>query len=62
MDRLIELRRQIGQDLDTLKASEGPKSIFELADAYLVADAGLTRQAVENLIKEEADKRSIEIH
>lgn len=62
MDCYTELRQQIGQDLDTLKSSEGPKSIFELADAYLLADPDLTRQVVEDIIKQEADKRSIEIH
>ena len=62
MDCYTELRQQIGQDLDTLKSSEGPKSIFELADAYLLADTDLTRQVVEDIIKQEADKRSIEIH
>lgn len=62
MDCYTELRQQIGQDLDTLKSSEGPKSIFELADAYLLADADLTRQVLEDIIKQEADKRSIEIH
>ena len=62
MDQYIELREQIGQDLDTLKKTESPKSIFELADDYLLADAALKREVVEDIIKEEADKRNIGIH
>ncbi|MET0172566.1 MULTISPECIES: hypothetical protein [Agrobacterium] len=62
MDQYSELRQQIGQDLDTLKASESPKSIFELADDYLTTDAALKRQVIEDIIKEEADKRNIDIH
>lgn len=62
MDQYSELRQQIGQDLDTLKAGESPKSIFELAGDYLATDSGLKRQVIEDIIKEEADKRNIEIH
>ncbi|UHS61486.1 hypothetical protein HRR99_08150 [Agrobacterium vaccinii] len=62
MDQYSELRQQIGQDLDTLKANESPKSIFELADDYLTTDAALKRQVIEDIIKEEADKRNIDIH
>ncbi|MES5096976.1 hypothetical protein ABUK73_01970 [Agrobacterium sp. BA1120] len=62
MDHYSELRQQIGQDLDTLTHKESPKSIFELAEDYLLGDPALKRQMVEDIIKEEADKRNIEIH
>lgn len=62
MDQYSELRQQIGQDLDTLKTGESPKSIFELADDYLLGGKSLKREIVEDIIKEEADKRNIEIH
>jgi len=56
------LREQIGRDLDTLQGTENPKSIFEIADDYLLGDPGLKRTIVEDIIKEEADKRGIAIH
>lgn len=62
MDDYSDLRQKIGEDLDTLSRGESPKSIFELAEDYLVGDPSLKRQLVEDIIKEEADKRSIEIH
>lgn len=62
MDDYNNLRQQIGRDLDTLSRQESPKSIFELAEDYLLGDPSLKRQLVENIIKEEADKRNIEIH
>lgn len=62
MDDYNELRQQIGSDLDTLSSMERPKSIFELADDYLLGDPSLKRQLVEDIIKQEADKRNIEIH
>ncbi len=62
MDNYNELRQQIGSDLDTLSRMERPKSIFELADDYLLGDPSLKRQLVEDIIKQEADKRNIEIH
>ncbi|KQQ46838.1 MULTISPECIES: hypothetical protein [Rhizobium/Agrobacterium group] len=62
MDDYNELRQQIGSDLDTLSRMERPKSIFELADDYLLGDPSLKRQLVEDIIKQEADKRNIEIH
>ncbi|WP_244554079.1 hypothetical protein [Agrobacterium sp. DSM 25558] len=62
MDNYAELRQRIGQDLDTLKKTENPKSIFEIAEDYMLGDPALKRQLVEDIIKEEADKRSIEIH
>ncbi len=62
MDDYNELRQQIGSDLDTLSRMERPKSIFELADDYLLGDPSLKRQLIEDIIKQEADKRNIEIH
>lgn len=62
MDDYSSLRQQIGQDLDTLKGTEHPKSIFEIADDYLLGDPALKRTVVEDIIKEEADKRGIAIH
>ncbi|GAK70808.1 hypothetical protein [Agrobacterium rubi] len=62
MDDYTQLREQIGQDLDTLNRTESPKSIFEIADDYLLGNPGLKREIVEDIIKEEADKRGIEIH
>jgi hypothetical protein len=56
------LREQIGQDLDTLHRTENPKSIFEIADDYLLGNPNLKRALVEDIIKEEADKRGIAIH
>lgn len=62
MDDYSSLREQIGRDLDTLQGTENPKSIFEIADDYLLGDPGLKRTIVEDTIKEEADKRGIAIH
>ncbi|EKJ96316.1 hypothetical protein C241_07573 [Bradyrhizobium lupini HPC(L)] len=62
MDDYSSLREQIGRDLDTLQGAENPKSIFEIADDYLLGDPGLKRAIVEDIIKEEADKRGIAIH
>lgn len=62
MDDYSSLREQIGRDLDTLQGTENPKSIFEIADDYLLGDPGLKRAIVEDIIKEEADKRGIAIH
>ncbi|AAL44894.1 MULTISPECIES: hypothetical protein [Rhizobium/Agrobacterium group] len=62
MDDYSSLREQIGQDLDTLHRTENPKSIFEIADDYLLGDPNLKRAIVEDIIKEEADKRGIAIH
>ncbi|CUX69469.1 MULTISPECIES: hypothetical protein [Agrobacterium] len=62
MDDYSRLREQIGQDLDTLHRTENPKSIFEIADDYLLGDPNLKRTIVEDIIKEEADKRGIAIH
>lgn len=62
MDDYSSLREQIGRDLDTLQVTENPKSIFEIADDYLLGDPGLKRTIVEDIIKEEADKRGIAIH
>lgn len=62
MDDYSSLREQIGRDLDTLQGTENPKSIFEIADDYLLGDPGLKRTIVEDIIKAEADKRGIAIH
>ncbi|MFK3777788.1 hypothetical protein [Agrobacterium sp. NPDC089420] len=62
MDDYSSLREQIGQDLDTLRATENPKSIFEIADDYLLGNPNLKRAIVEDIIKQEADKRGIAIH
>ncbi len=62
MEQLAELRQQIAQDLETLSRTESPKSIFEIADDYLLGNPNLKRQVVEDIIKQEADKRSIDIH
>lgn len=62
MDDYSSLGEQIGRDLDTLQGTENPKSIFEIADDYLLGDPGLKRTIVEDIIKEEADKRGIAIH
>jgi len=62
MDEYDSLREQIGRDLDTLHKTENPKSIFEIADDYLLGNPHLKRAVVEDIIKEEADKRSISIH
>ncbi|WP_234902485.1 hypothetical protein [Agrobacterium larrymoorei] len=62
MEQLTELRQQIAQDLETLSRTESPKSIFEIADDYLLGNPNLKRQVVEDIIKQEADKRSIDIH
>ena len=62
MDDYSSLREQIGQDLDTLRRTENPKSIFEIADDYLLGNPNLKRVLVEDIIKEEADKRGIAIH
>ncbi len=62
MDDYSSLREQIGQDLDTLHRTENPKSIFEIADDYLLGDPNLKRAIVEDIIKEEAGKRGIAIH
>ena len=62
MDDYSSLREQIGQDLDTLYRTEHPKSIFEIADDYLLGNPNLNRAIVEDIIKEEADKRGIAIH
>lgn len=62
MDDYSNLREQIGQDLDTLDRTENPKSIFEIADDYLLGNPKLKRALVEDIIKEEADKRGIAIH
>lgn len=62
MDDYSNLREQIGQDLDTLHRTEHPKSIFEIADDYLLGNPNLNRAIVEDIIKEEADKRGIAIH
>ncbi|MCZ7910783.1 hypothetical protein O9X94_15775 [Agrobacterium leguminum] len=62
MDDYSSLREQIGQDLDTLHRTENPKSIFEIADDYLLGNPNLKRAVVEDIIKEEADKRGIAIH
>ena len=62
MDDYSSLREQIGQDLDTLQGTENPKSIFEIADDYLLGNPNLKRAIVEDIIKEEADKRGIAIH
>ncbi|CDN94022.1 hypothetical protein QYR00_17590 [Agrobacterium tumefaciens] len=62
MDDYSSLREQIGQDLDTLHRTENPKSIFEIADDYLLGNPNLKRALVEDIIKEEADKRGIAIH
>ncbi|MCW0982476.1 hypothetical protein [Rhizobium sp. X9] len=62
MDDYSSLREQIGQDLDTLHRTENPKSIFEIADDYLLGNPNLKRVLVEDIIKEEADKRGIAIH
>lgn len=62
MDDYSNLREQIGQDLDTLHRTENPKSIFEIADDYLLGNPNLKRVLVEDIIKEEADKRGIAIH
>ncbi|KVK50106.1 hypothetical protein BCY90_22115 [Agrobacterium deltaense] len=62
MDDYSSLREQIGQDLDTLHRTENPKSIFEIADDYLLGNPNLNRAIVEDIIKEEADKRGIAIH
>ncbi|CUX46731.1 conserved hypothetical protein [Agrobacterium deltaense Zutra 3/1] len=62
MDDYSSLREQIGQDLDTLHKTENPKSIFEIADDYLLGNPNLKRAIVEDIIKEEADKRGIAIH
>ncbi|WP_296072510.1 hypothetical protein [uncultured Agrobacterium sp.] len=62
MDDYSSLREQIGQDLDTLHRTENPKSIFEIANDYLLGNPDLKRTVVEDIIKEEADKRGISIH
>ncbi|WP_312807018.1 hypothetical protein [Agrobacterium cavarae] len=62
MENYAELREQIAQDLDTLSRTESPKSIFEIADDYLAGNPSLKRELVEDIIKEEADKRNIPIH
>ncbi|MDP9562795.1 UNVERIFIED_ORG: hypothetical protein J2740_004004 [Rhizobium nepotum] len=62
MDDYSDLREQIGQDLDNLHRTENPKSIFEIADDYLLGNPNLKRALVEDIIKEEADKRGIAIH
>lgn len=62
MDDYSSLREQIGRDLDTLHRTENPKSIFEIADDYLLGNPDLKRTVVEDIIKEEADKRGISIH
>lgn len=62
MDDYSSLREQIGQDLDTLHRTENPKSIFEIADDYLLGNPNLKRALVEDIIKQEADKRGIAIH
>ena len=62
MDDYSSLREQIGQDLDTLHRTENPKSIFEIADDYLLGNPNLKRALVEDIIKEEADKRGIAMH
>ncbi|PYG57963.1 hypothetical protein [Rhizobium sp. UGM030330-04] len=62
MDDYSSLREQIGQDLDTLQGTENPKSIFEIADDYLLGNPNLKRAVVEDIIKEEADRRGIAIH
>ncbi|MDQ1198707.1 hypothetical protein [Agrobacterium sp. SORGH_AS 787] len=62
MEDYLELRQQIAQDLDTLSRTESPKSIFEIADDYLKGNPSLKRELVEDIIKEEADKRNISIH
>nr|WP_295985214.1 hypothetical protein [uncultured Agrobacterium sp.] len=62
MDDYSSLREQIGQDLDTLQGTENPKSIFEIADDYLLGNPDLKRAIVEDIIKEEADRRGIAIH
>lgn len=46
MDDYTQLREQIGQDLDTLNRTESPKSIFEIADDYLLGNPGLKREIV----------------
>ncbi|WHA42339.1 hypothetical protein [Agrobacterium larrymoorei] len=62
MEQYSELRQQIAQDLETLSRAESPKSIFEIADDYLLGDPSLKRQVVEDIIKEEADKQNLPIH
>ncbi|MDS7595110.1 hypothetical protein [Agrobacterium tumefaciens] len=62
MDDYSRLREQIGSDLDTLHKTENPKSIFEIADDYLLGNPHLKRAVVEDIIKEEADRRGISIH
>ncbi|MGV1988801.1 hypothetical protein ACQZ5N_19485 [Agrobacterium sp. 22-221-1] len=62
MDDYSSLREQIGRDLGTLHRTENPKSIFEIADDYLLGNPNLNRAMVEDIIKEEADKRGIAIH
>lgn len=62
MDDYSRLREQIGSDLDTLHKTENPKSIFEIADDYLLGNPNLKRAVVEDIIKEEADRRGISIH
>lgn len=62
MDDYSSLREQIGRDLDTLHRTENPKSIFEIADDYLLGNPNLKKAIVEDIIKEEADKRGIAIH
>lgn len=62
MDDYSSLREQIGQDLDTLQGTENPKSIFEIADDYLLGNPNLKRAIVEDIIKEEADRRGLAIH
>ena len=45
-----------------LAGCSDPKSIFEIADDYLLGNPNLKRAIVEDIIKEEADKRGIAIH
>ena len=49
MENYAELREQIAQDLDTLSRTESPKSIFEIADDYLLGNSSLKRELVEDI-------------
>lgn len=57
-----QIREHIGKDLDTLGRSNSPRSIFEISEDYWLANQHLDKNVIEDILKEEADKRGLPIH
>jgi hypothetical protein len=62
MSTYQDIRELICSDLDTLKTTNNPRSIFEISEDYWLANQHLDKNVIEDILKEEAEVRGLVIH